>query len=327
MSTYTADIVSTLTFGQDAPVDRFTFCPRGEKLAVRLASGAIALVDIRTSEMVKFESRRSILEIVGIAFTPDGKYFVCAHGDYKAAIFDVERPGPPVHVIPCEDFLRDVAVTRDGKTILTSAGAIISAWDMQTGALNRRYTGPSDIGFFIGPRFSRILPVDDAGNRVVAMSVEGSIWMFEAAEGIARSGEFEGRVIHRAVAGDAHCLCMTPDKKHFITNSMDKHITFWKADSGERTRSVKTLGHVSSISFMPDWETLLMHARERDDALARRTVWTQVAVHEHGEPTILIASKESDDVAEMAASLDGTLVATAGEKRGMSIWRVSGRAK
>jgi WD40 repeat protein len=318
MSAYTAEIVKELTFGENAPVDCFTFCPRGEKLAIKFESGAISVVDISTSETIEFEGSSHELQYGGITFTPDGKHIVCGHRVHDAAIFDLERPGDPLYVILFAAILKDVAITRDGKTIVTASANTVSTWDLQTGALNRRYADHPD-----NTLFNRVLPLDEDGNRVVAISDNGSLWILEAAEGIARSGELRLVCIHHAVLVTIYCMYMMPDNKHFVTGSKDGRISFWKADSGERIRSVKTLGAISSISCMPDGCTLLMHGGKRDGALARHDIWTQAAVYEHGEPRVLIDREDASDIIMSTASPDCSLLATGVNDGSVSIWRVS----
>lgn len=320
MSTYTAVIDSTLTFEQGTSIKGLAFCPRGENVAVRLFTGDIVVINLVTLTRTKFYGRRDALELPLIMFTPNGKYIVSGYGYMSLAIYHVSLVGAPVRVIEIGEMLNCIDVTRDSATIITGAHNVISTWELATGYLKRRYIDEyrdADDR----KQFDNVLSIDDAGHKIMAIGNNGSIWFLQSAEGISRSGDLISVSDYLNPPSHPTCACLMVDKNHVVTGSVNDNIDFWDAASGKRIRSVKTLGFISSISVMPNGSTCLLSGR-KNGSNYRYNIWTHSAVHEHGEPTLLLDGVEHD-IKNEAWDQDCTIIATAGDKAEVTLWRVS----
>jgi WD40 repeat protein len=333
MSTYTAEIVSTLTFEQGTSIKGLAFCPRAENVAVRLSNGNIVVVNLGTSERILLRGYRDERELPIIKFTPDGKHIVTGHGYKKLAIFDLAKPDAPIRVIEIGEMLSGMDVTRDGATIVTAARNFISTWDFGTGALKRRYNNKESAAYECKMRYLddevgaddrvsfKVLAIDNTGDKIVVIGHGGTMMILVSGEGISRSGELVPVITCINPPSRPTGACLMPDHKYLVTAGYKGKIDFWDVQSGGRTRSVKTVAFVLSISLMPDGASFLMRGRKQDRS-HWHNIWMQSAVYDDGEPALLLDGEEHD-ITRAVASPDCTLIATSGTKDVVTIWRVS----
>ena len=323
MTSYSTDIVNTLTFGEDKTVEAFAFCARGKKLAIRFASGKIWVVDLDTLGKIMFDGYREALAIDRVAFTPDGDFLVSARGYGGVEIFTLSCPAKPPRIVSVGDMINDLALTRDGATIIAATRNGVSTCDFATGALNRRYI-EHERDQWGDVHLNVILPVDDAGARILVME-QTSIILLQSAEGISGAGQLE---LVRRYRNDRYgnynasemCMCVMPDKEHFLYGARDGWMRLWNIESGEVVRAWKNDAPVYSIALFGNQERLLLSGPKRDG-----DYWKNISTRpfrDNGK-AILLLDGEDADIIKMATSPDCSLIATAGKDGNVVIRRVS----
>jgi WD40 repeat protein len=226
--------------GTGGPVNALAFSPDGKLLAA--ASSARDAEDTTRGEIKLWEvatgKERAVLkqpiggEVVGLAFTPDGKTIVAASRRKGLHLWDVDKGMPMGGFINLERTVHCLALAPDGKTAAVGLGdrdeekntpcpGEVLLWDLAAGKERTR----------LGPQAGSVMCVAFApdGKAVASGSVDdgegggtlrGETHVWDAATGQDR-GTLLGDV--SGVLG----VAFTPDGKELVTAHRDEVLRWW----------------------------------------------------------------------------------------------------
>jgi tetratricopeptide (TPR) repeat protein len=292
---------------------------------------------------IKFE--RGIIvanqSVAGVAFTPDGSELVTASFDGTLKLWDVEK-GKIVRVFAGHSGrVCAVAITPDGKSIVSGGDTTVRIWDRASGALVTTIAADAR-------RVTSVAIAPDA-SFVASGGFDGTAKVWELP-----SGHLLGTLSTTPPSGTVLSVAISPDGKNIATGGEDARVRIWNA--GTRTLSRALEGHASTIdavAWAPDGQALasssddhtvrLWHAatgravgtlRDHDDE-----VWAvaflpsgssfvsadkrgDVAVHEAVMGRVLTHyATNRPGIASIAFSSKGTM-ATGGFDGVLQLWRV-----
>ena len=114
-------------------VEDIAFSPDGKLLATACGDGGARLWSIDTRRQVGpvMAHRGSVL---AIEFSPDGKQLVTGSRDRTARFWNVAT-AQPAALLEHDDWVEDVALSRDGKRLATAARGVVRIWSVLSGEL------------------------------------------------------------------------------------------------------------------------------------------------------------------------------------------------
>jgi WD40 repeat protein len=201
--------------------------------------------------------------VSSVAVTPNGKYVVSGsrnlanvlfpfvpQGDNAVRVWDLASGQEVQRFTGHEDWVNSVAVTPDGKYVVSGSGNVyllplilgrdntVRLWDLASGQEVRRFTGHD------GPVYSVAATPD--GQYVVSGSNDKTVRLWELATG-KEVRQFTGH------ERDVLSVAVTPDGKYIVSGSADKTVRLWELATGKEVR--RFTGHenwVWSVAVAPD---------------------------------------------------------------------------
>jgi WD40 repeat protein len=303
--------------------------PRLDAAGDPLSDGAIARVGTP-----RF---RHAAPVQRVAFAPDGKALATGCDDGSVRLWETATGRLVRRFEPVKGGVNGLSFSRDGKTLLYSAGRITRLCDVATGA--KRLTLTGDCGVFapdgktvvtravgLGPlhvwdaatgrelhRWEK--PIDCPpsepvlsrdGRLLAAIGIAGqAVVVFDPVIG-ADSYPFRS-LKHDSVAS----LDLSADGKRLATGSHRGSITLWDAATGNRLREITgDDATINTVRFRPDGKVL---AGGDDDGRLR--LWDVASGRE-----IHRWVGHSESVSVVAFSPDGKVLASAGDDRTVRLW-------
>jgi WD40 repeat protein len=248
------------------------WAPDGRLLA-RGSSAQVALWDAVTGEELP-PLPAAPARVLGLAFSPDGRFLAAAGGDLAApltpgevTVWDVDREGKTTAEKETPGRLRfrkearsfrehttpvvavafapaGVAGARGGRVASSSYDGTIKIWDAATGKVEHtlRGQGPNVTGLRFSPDGTRLA---SCGN--------GKVWVWDTAAGrqLYACGRGEARTFFRDAV-------FSPDGKYLVTAD-DSAVRVWDAATGAEASTGRGLGNVgalAALSFSADGKYL-----------------------------------------------------------------------
>lgn len=157
----------------------------------------------------------------------------------------------------------NVAVSHDGRYVLTGGDLSVFLWEADTGQIVRQFggrTAPVAVAFSPDRRF------------VLTGGLDGMAHLWDAATGreVKRfveqraknkdedEGENESRVLG---------VAFSPEGRSVLTRSPDGVVRLWDVSSGKETRKFAGLGEVFSAAYSPDGRFVLIGANDGDSVV------------------------------------------------------------
>ncbi|MDX1947245.1 MAG: caspase family protein [Pirellulaceae bacterium] len=195
-----------------------------------LASGTSRLL-AQPAEPPPGQSRPQLLAQLGhsdwvyaAAFSADGKFLLTGSEDYTARLWDVASGREVLRIPDQGDPVEPVAISPDGRALLTVSGGLIRLWDPRTGKQLREFTGSA----------AAFLP--DKPRLLVASGGSVRLWDWPTGQALQ---EYAG------VGQDISALAVSSDGKLALTGDRAGVGFLWRLDGGEVLQ--KLTGHERGI--------------------------------------------------------------------------------
>ncbi|MBD2022383.1 hypothetical protein H6F43_19565 [Leptolyngbya sp. FACHB-36] len=150
--------------------------------------------------------------------------------------------------MPFDDYLEAVALSSDGRTLVTSrSGGFLQIWDVESGALQRTIAGPSP----------------DASLRELAISPDGQMVAGTDAESITHVWNLKTGGVRRLSriptpsSWSSLSFSRAGDVLRVLDNQEQPVVELWNASTGKRIRSLKRNGGlITAVALSPDGRVL-----------------------------------------------------------------------
>ncbi|KAG8813182.1 hypothetical protein FRC19_002623, partial [Serendipita sp. 401] len=220
----------------------------------RQCSGSFRnLLVVEKGRKKSWPARPSILtghtgEVLGIAYSPDGRRIISCSSDNTIRIWDAETGaavGEPLEGHTSS--VLGVAYSPDGLRITSgSDDGTIRIWNAETGAT---------VGVPLEGHASLICDVSYSpdGRRIVSSSDDGTIRIWDAETGAAVGSPLEGH------AGCVTSVAYSPDGHRIVSGSYDKTIRIWDAETGAAVRKPlqRHNNAIYSVAYSPDGHRII----------------------------------------------------------------------
>lgn len=284
----------------DERVSAMAISPAGDWAVVGSYRGAVRVLDTRTGRTVATVSEPESgddldPQVQGVVIDPDGRWF--AAGQYSGTIrlWD-SRSHELLTTITADDLLEEIAVSPDGRRLVSMSGGPGQMWDTATGA-QIGDLGAGRYDMFTSVVFSR------DGSRIAGGKLKGVMLWDTGGKTIADIPTAE---IVTAVA-------LSSDGTRLATGEDSGNIRLWDARTGaSRGTLLNARTRVNAIAFTLDGQRLFTAG---DDGVVR--MWNSDTGQPLGELTGHTAG-----IYGLATSADGTVLASESADETVRLWEV-----
>jgi WD40 repeat protein len=249
---------------------RPAFSPDSASLASGGTSdGTVKLWDVTSGQLLRtFKGHKD--SVLGVAFSPDGKWLASAGYDGTVKVWDIATAQPLHTLTGHRRAVFNVAFSPDGRR-LASAGMdrTVRLWDLTTG--EEFPFSPLELD---GPYFWHLLAFSPDGTRLASATRGWTIKVWDA-----RTGQplppFEGNT---ALIG---ALAFTPDGRRLASASEDGMVKLWDVEA--RQEALLLRGHISAahcVAFSSDGTRLATGDLDSKGRLWDARPWTPDAAIE-----------------------------------------------
>jgi RNA polymerase sigma factor (sigma-70 family) len=298
-------------FGHTYMIDSVHFSPDGR----RLVSGAsytdkvIRIWGALTGEEIaQLRGHTSGIEV--IAYAPDGKLIASASQDGSVRLWDAATSREVRRLEAKDGMVYAMAFAPDGKTLATGGRRkAVHLWDVATGRELRSFNNP-------GGLILRLAYSPDGKMLATRGVSEKEVRLWDVARGE------EVRRLAGPPAG-VPCLEFSPDGRLLAAGSDGGAVHLWDVLTGEERCSFAVplqpgeVKRVFSVAFAPDGRGLAVGYGE-GDCLVR--VWELSSGQERAR-----FAGHRNGIGSLAFSPDGTLLASGGTDRIITVWDVTGQ--
>ncbi len=233
-----------------------------------------------------------INSVLSVAISPNAKRVISGSSDHTMKIWDLES-GLEIRSLLHEDWIHALAVTPDGKLIISASDKILKIWNLDSGA---------EIGTLKGHEgWIGSVVISPDGKKVISASYDNSIkvWSIKTGQEI---------LTIRGHSKQINSIVITPNGKNLISASKDLSLKVWDIETGFEIRTI--IGHISSpdsVDISPDGKRLISASH------------TEIITWDL-DRGIKLSEISTWGVESMVAMPDGKRVIT-GHERGLKIWR------
>ena len=311
--------------------------PDGTFAVSGTADGSLKLWHLATGRLLRaFDPPRDTSgDACSVAFSPDGKWVVSACNDKILKLWDTETGKLVRRFVGHTYSVNSVAVSPDGKRVLSGDQYSLVLWDVATGGVMKVFRAHSSP--------IRSVAFSPDGERALSGGLDNAVNLWDPALGsLLRT--FKG------VSLGVSSVAFLPDDTRLVSGSEDGTVKLWDAKTGRQLHKLEAhSGRVLSVAASRDGSTIVSGSADGtlslwDAATAQRRWTVKVdASHQGGVRSVAISPDSTRllscgdtiqlwDVATekllhtfancgglMAFSPDGTRILAVGEK-GFQLW-------
>lgn len=300
--------------------DRFIHCigysPDGASLASANRNGTVNFWNVRTGDLVTTLEGHGDDAVNAVAYSPDGTTLASAGSDSFVKLWDartgnllstLEGHAHPVNSV--ERGINYIVYSPDGTTLASAGGDhTVRLWDVKNSRLTSILKGHSE-------RVHTVIYSPD-GAILASVSNDKTIKLWRASDSY----------LLATLEGHSQGICdvaYSPDGTTLASASDDKTMKLWSVRDGNFLNTLEShTSRVTAISYSPDGETLASASRDGTIKL-----WNVSSSFVKGSPfdsndgrLIATLKGHKDSVNDIAYSLDGTTLASAGSDHTVRLW-------
>jgi WD40 repeat protein/serine/threonine protein kinase len=285
--------------------------------------GVIRLWDSASGKLVR-TLRGHFQNVMGVAFSPDGKTLASVSGSWVNVPQVASRPGELIlwstetgeirrQITGHGGPLTGVAYRPDGASIATSSwDRTVKVWDAATLVLMQSLVGHQD--WVLNVAFS------PDGSRIASTGADGAIKVWEV------KGGSEPYTL-RGHTQPVTCVAFSPDGRRLASTSSDQTIKFWDAASNPEAITWRgTGGPIARIAYFPGGQQLLVAGNtedERGEVHPRLNILDVAGEVPAGILACSGAGGQGRTIDAIAIRPDGRMVAAVSQFGGLEAWTVS----
>lgn len=239
--------------GHSGFLSRVAISPDGTRIASGESAGmAFKVWNLQSGKELLFRDLQGPKNhgVYGVAFSPDGKYFVIGDESLAIRICD-SYTGQDIRLLRGHTSgATSVSYSSDGRRIVSSSyDKLLKVWDAETGIEKLTLRGHS------AQVWASAISPD--GMRIASASWDKTarIWNVETGEVFA---------ILRGHTNELYAIAYSPDGRRIATGSADNTIKIWDARNGQELITLRHSNKINSVTFSPDGRRL---ASASDDAI------------------------------------------------------------
>jgi len=224
-------------------------------------------------------------------FSPDGRLLAVASslGIYLYDAGTLEE----VRFIPADAWVRSVAFSPDGQTLVSGSWKTVRLWRVADGTLLRTLEGHTD--------WVRSVAFSPDGRLLASGSIDGTVRLWRVSDG----------ALLRTLEGHTdwvESVAFSPDGQTLASGAADTTVRLWRAADGTLLRTLE--GHtdwVRSVAFSPDGQTLASGSDDHTVRLWRAADGALLRTLEGHTGSVTSVAFSPDGQTLASGSVDGTV--------------------
>ena len=300
--------------------DKFIYCiaysPDGASLASANRDGTVNLWNVRAGDLVTTLEGHGDDTVNSVVYSPDGTTLASAGGDSTVKLWDartgnflavLEGHAHPINSV--ERGINDIAYSPDGTTLASAGGDhTVKLWNVKDVRLTSTLEGHSAM--------VRSVIYSPDGATLASVSNDDTTKLWRISDGC----------LLTTLEGHSQRICAvaySPNGATLASASDDKTVKMWSARDGKLLDTLEgDTSSVVAISYSPDGETLASASRDGTIKL-----WNVSSTFIKGSPfdsnngrLIATLKGHNGSINDIAYSLDGTTLASAGSDHTVRLW-------
>ncbi|HEV2947830.1 MAG TPA: protein kinase [Gemmataceae bacterium] len=284
-----------LTLEHPAVVEAVAMSPDGKMILTGSRDNCSRLWDAGSGALLqRLEHEEGV---TAVAFSTDCKIVVTGSHDGKAQSWDTKTGNARWKPLNHDSAVQAVAISYDGKRILTAAGRKAQIWDAATGERLAQFRQ------------------HEKEIRAVTFSPDGKFIATGGSDNDARLWDIQTGQLFRKFSNEASVLAVafSPDNRLFLTGSAGGSVQLWNIGSGEKYGpAMRHRAIVWAVSFSPDGRMAVSGSYDRT-----AQVWDVATRKPLGVPLL-----HPSDVRAVAFSQDGESIVTGCSDNVARAWSV-----
>ncbi|MBD2537505.1 serine/threonine-protein kinase [Coleofasciculus sp. FACHB-SPT36] len=248
------EIIHTLT-GHSGYVYSVAISSDGQTLVSGSADKTIKVWNLQTGELLR-TLRGHLGNVYSVAISRDGRTLVSGSQDKTIKVWNLQTGELVRSLIGIKEGLdegvRNVAISPDGQTLVSSNVYDINVWNLETGELRRTFGGHIEA--------VRAIAISSNGETLASGSPDGTtkLWNLQTGK-LLNTFPHGSRLPNGSFSGGVYAVALSPDGQMLFSGSGTKEnsLKLWNRRTGELIRTLT--GHsntIFAIAISPDGQTI-----------------------------------------------------------------------